>query len=126
MMSCDEMTISVNRLRVFARHGVMAQEHDTGGEYVVSMSVRVNGAEAAQTDDIRHTVDYSKLVEIARREMAKPSQLLEHVAARMAKSVCQTFPEVSELWVEVEKLNPPVGAACLSAGVKLHVRNHKS
>lgn len=126
MMSCDEMTISIRQMRVFARHGVMPQEKATGGEFLVSLTVRADFSKALRTDSINDTINYARLVEIVRKEMDIASQLIEHVAGRIAKNVCDTFPEVDELWVEIEKVNPPVMAACLSAGVKLHARNDKT
>ncbi len=126
MMRFDGGTISLNQMRVFARHGVMPQEQMTGGEYLVSVTVRVDFSEAMRSDSIADTVSYADLVRIVRQEMELPSRLLEHVAGRIAGSVCRSFPMVDELWVEIEKVNPPVKAACKSAGVKLHVKNDKS
>lgn len=126
MMRFDEGIVSLKQMRVFARHGVLPQEQATGGEYVVSLSVRVDFSKAMLTDSIDDTVNYARLVQVVKDEMAIPSQLLEHVAGRIAKKVCGNFPNVDELWVEIEKVNPPLRTACKAASVKLHVTNDKT
>lgn len=125
-MRFDEGIVSLKQMRVFARHGVLPQEQATGGEYVVSLSVRVDFSKAMLTDSIDDTVNYARLVQVVKDEMAIPSQLLEHVAGRIAKSVCCNFSNVDELWVEIEKVNPPLRAACRAASVKLHLTNDKT
>ena len=54
--------------------------------------------------------------------MQVPSNLLEHVAGRIAKAVMETFPQVSGLELTVVKLNPPMGADSQGAGVEVMVK----
>lgn len=124
MMVFDEGFISLNRLRFFARHGALEQERQTGGEFVVSVTVKTDFSKALLTDEVNDTVNYAVLQQIISDEMKQPSQLLEHVAGRIAKSICDKFNTIAELWVEIEKLNPPLQVACQSASVRLHVKNH--
>ena len=123
MMTYSEGLVSLNKIRVFARHGVLDQERLTGGEFVVSVVVKTDFSKALLTDAVDDTVNYAALLDIVRAEMAIPSRLLEHVAGRIAAKVCESFPMVSELWVEIEKVSPPLKAACRSASVKIHVKN---
>ena len=122
-MTYSEGLVSLNKIRVFARHGVLDQERLTGGEFVVSVVVKTDFSKALITDSVDDTVNYAALLDIVRAEMAIPSRLLEHVAGRIAAKVCESFPTVSELWVEIEKVRPPLKVACRSASVKIHVKN---
>ena len=122
-MTFSEGLVSLNQIRVFARHGVLDQERLTGGEFVVSVVVKTDFSKALITDAVDDTVNYAALLDIVRAEMAIPSRLLEHVAGRIAAKVCESFPTVSELWVEREKVRPPLKGACRSASVKIHVKN---
>ena len=40
--------------------------------------------------------------------MARPSQLIEHVAGRIASAVLKEFRKVNEVTVKIEKLSPPI------------------
>ena len=57
---------------------------------------------------------------MVQREMDVPSQLLEHVAGRIAKAIVAVFPEVTSVYLELIKRNPPMGADCDGAGVEIH------
>ncbi len=111
--------IFIRRLQLHARHGVMPQERSVGGEYSVSVCVTTDFARAADSDDVADTIDYSALQALVVAEMEKPSRLLEHVAARMASHILESFPSATEVEVEIVKVNPPMGGCCDGAGVSL-------
>ncbi len=119
-MKLSDSYVFLNQARFHARHGVIAQENVVGGEFIVSIRARVDVTHAAETDEVGDTVSYAELYEVARREMQKPSRLLEHVAGRIAKAVLDGFPAVASVEVRLTKENPPMGACCLGCGVELH------
>ena len=71
-------------------------------------------------------LDYGSLYQLIEREMAKTSQLIEHVAGRIAQCVFSEFPMVTSLDIKISKLNPPMGCDCKGAGVELHLINDKN
>ena len=80
--------IFIKRLCLYGRHGVLPQEREVGANFYVTLTATADVSdEALLHDRLEGTVDYSKLVEVLEREMAKPSALLEHVAMRMASRV---------------------------------------
>jgi dihydroneopterin aldolase len=58
--------------------------------------------------------------------MAVPSNLLEHVAGRIAKAVMAAYPEILSVDIKLTKTNPPMGADCKGAGVEIHLINDKT
>lgn len=91
-----------------------------GGDFYVTISALVEvEASAWQDDQLEGTADYSRFVSITRREMAIPSNLLEHVAARIASAVLEECPLVMKVSVTIEKENPPLGVLCEGASVKI-------
>ena len=112
--------LTINRIKIYAHHGCHPQERTIGGDFYVSISALAEvEASAWQDDRMEGTVDYSLFVTIARREMATPSKLLEHVAARIASAVLEECPSVLKVVVTVEKENPPLGVLCQGAIVKI-------
>ena len=120
-MILKESTISLNDVHLYAFHGVMKQERRVGGEYSVSLRVHYNIDRAMETDEVADTLNYADLLEVVKREMAVPSNLLEHVAGRMAEAIGKTFPQVTSIDLELIKLNPPMGADCEGASVEIHL-----
>jgi dihydroneopterin aldolase len=50
--------------------------------------------------------------------MEQPSQLLEHVAWRIAQALLERFPSVERVEIRVSKENPPMGADGREIGVE--------
>lgn len=118
--------IALKNLRLRALHGVMPQERQTGGDFLVSVRVGCDVSRALLTDDVTDTLNYARLYELVREEMAVPSALIEHVAGRIGQRIFSEFPEVETADVELTKLNPPMGAECDGASVELHLINDKT
>jgi dihydroneopterin aldolase len=78
------------------------------------------------SDHVADTVNYAALLDVVRQEMALPSQLLEHVAGRIVRSVFRRFPLVTSVRVELTKLNPPFGMLTDGAGVELNLSRVES
>ena len=110
----------MRRMAFYAYHGVLQQERAVGGEYWVDLTLYPADISAAvQGDRLDGTINYAEAYEIVRREMAQPSALLEHVGGRIARSLFAAFGTLRRIEVEVCKVNPPMGAACQGASVKL-------
>lgn len=112
-------TIEINNMRIHARHGVMEQERRVGNlfEVTVHLTYPVDGEEVS--DSLDGTINYAEVTDIIRREMAIPSQLLEHVAFRLRTALASQFPQTTSGTVRVAKLTPPLGARLTSAAATL-------
>ena len=112
--------ISLRDVRFHAFHGVLPQERQVGGDFLVTVRVGYPLERAMETDNVDDTLDYSALYALVEREMAEPSKLLEHVAGRIVKAITASFPEVTSVDLELTKLNPPMGADSEGAAVEVH------
>lgn len=114
------MRIFLNDIQVHARHGVMAQETQVGGDFLVSVSMEADVERAGETDAIEDTVNYADIADVVRQEMAVPSKLLEHVATRIARRLLNEFSLSQSVTVRVTKLCPPIPSLQSSgAGVEV-------
>lgn len=114
---CD---ILLSGLRFYAYHGVLEQERKVGGHYTVDLTLRLSDATPAlDADDLAGTVNYAEVFEVVRREMAVPSALLEHVAARILRAVFTAFPRVASAIITLRKDTPPMGADSDGCAVRL-------
>ncbi|MBQ7440534.1 MAG: dihydroneopterin aldolase [Prevotella sp.] len=111
--------ITLSGLRFHAYHGVMAQERQAGGDFLVDLQVMCDLEKAVHSDDLSDTLNYGTLYDLVHQEMMQPSQLLEHVAGRIAQRVFDGFPQVENVVITVTKVNPPMGADLKGASVTL-------
>ena len=114
-----EGKIELNGLRFRAYHGVLEEERRCGGDFVVDFSCAYPFEKAFVTDDLADTLDYSAVYAIIAREMAIPSQLLEHVAGRIATALRAAFPLIRDCRIRVAKKNPPLGGEADASAVTL-------
>ena len=119
-MKVEASYIRLEGLRFRALHGVMPQERQVGGDFLVTLRVGYPLATAMASDDVKDTLDYAALYRLVEREMLLPSKLLEHVAGRIAEAIEKAFPQVSSIDLTLTKLNPPMGADCQGASVEVH------
>src|SRR3954463_13583905 len=80
--------IELRGLRVRGNHGVFEHERRDGQDFVVDVTVWVDLAAAAASDDLADTVDYGALAQLAADVVAGPPRnLIETVAAEIADAV---------------------------------------
>ena len=118
--------IHLRNVRFHAFHGVMPQERRVGAYFLVNLRVGYPLEKSMQSDEVADTLNYAALYAVVRQEMMTPSNLLEHVAGRIADAVIKAFPQVTSIDLELTKENPPMGADCDGAGVEIHLINDKT
>jgi dihydroneopterin aldolase len=90
-----------------------------GSDYRVDLEISADLSQPANSDQLGETVDYVHLNNIIKEEMTVRSNLLEHVAKRIIDRIFKEIKEVTEVEVEVAKINPPIGGDVESVSVKL-------
>lgn len=114
--------IEVNGLKVYAYHGALAQERELGNRFEVTLRLVYPVDESAWREDrLEGTLNYAQAVEVARRTMATPSSLLEHVAWRMRRDLLEAFPKISGGTIRIAKLTPPIPGQMDSVAVTLNI-----
>lgn len=114
-------TISLEGVKVYAYHGVLENERRIGTDYIVNLRVDYDWSEAGYSDSLDGTINYALLSDIIREEMAIPSNLIEHVAQRIADHIHADFPKITAISLEVKKMAPPVDGQVVSSAVGLEV-----
>lgn len=111
--------IHIEGLRVYAYHGVGAQEARVGNMFEVDIDLQLPCPEAVETDCIDDTVSYADVVELVKEQMAVRSELIEHVAGRIQRAITDRYPLVLGGKVSVWKLCPPITAELARVGFTL-------
>ncbi len=83
-------TIRLLGIRVFAYHGLLADEQASGQEFVIDVVVHASLSDAAASDDIADTIDYGSLAAAIHARATKERwNLIERVAGRIADLVME-------------------------------------
>lgn len=105
-MDCVEL----NRVQIYAHHGVMEQEQKVGNLFEVTVHLEGYMQQVMMTDDITCGISYADIFEVVRSEMAIPSKTLEHVVYRLKTALMRRFPQVTGGRITVAKITPPFPA----------------
>ncbi|MBK9175330.1 MAG: dihydroneopterin aldolase [Flavobacteriales bacterium] len=100
--------IEVKGIRVFAFHGCLPEEERIGGQYRVDVCVNGDFLAAEDSDRLNDTIDYGRVTDLVREQMAVRSKLIEHVAGRILSSLKAEWPGRGTWTVCVVKERPPV------------------
>lgn len=111
--------IKVENIRVFAHHGCLKEETKIGSDYRVDVEIKADLQTSAKTDKLSDTVDYVLLNAIVKKEMQKPSKLLETVAKRILNRIFKDEALVKKATISISKLNPPIGGDVESVTIKM-------
>ena len=100
--------IELRGLTVRGYHGVFEHERRDGQDFVIDLTVWVDLAVAAASDDLADTLDYGALAQRAAGIVAGPPRnLIETVSAEIAEEV-MTDPRVHAVEVVVHKPSAPI------------------
>ena len=108
MCISDTGIIELEGMEFHAYHGCLESERLSGNLFTVDFRGETDLLKASESDALNDTVNYGAVYDIAKAEMAVPSDLLEHVAGRIVRRIAAEFPEFVRFTVRVSKKNPPV------------------
>ena len=100
--------IELEGMEFHAFHGVLEHEKIEGNLFIVDFKGEVDMSKAAESDLLEDTLNYALIYDAVAKEMATPSELLEHVAGRIQRAIAAEFPQFERFSVRVSKHNPPV------------------
>jgi len=103
--------IELRGLTVRGHHGVFEHERTDGQDFVVDITVWIDLAAAAASDELADTLDYGALAQRAADVIAgEPRNLIETVAAEVAEGV-MADERVHAVEVVLHKPNAPIPLA---------------
>ena len=112
--------ITLTGLRVFGRHGVFEHEKRDGQEFVVDITTWLDLAGAADSDDLKQTLHYGELAQLAADIVAgEPYDLIESVAGKIADQVMKD-QRLLAVEVTVHKPSAPIPLTFDDVAVTVH------
>lgn len=112
--------IFIHDIHIHAFHGVLRQEQKVGNDFRIDIKLEYDISEACYTDNINDTLSYANVYQIIKEEMEVPSQLIEHVSARIVNHLFDALPAVNNISILLAKRNPPMGGDLKEAGVEMN------
>ena len=91
-----ENKVGIYGIRTYSFHGCLEAEAHVGSLYSTDVEVETDFLQAARKDELSGTVDYGRIADIVRAEMAVRSHLIENVAWRIYSAVKEEFSRTGQ------------------------------
>ncbi|MFA5669714.1 MAG: dihydroneopterin aldolase [Balneolaceae bacterium] len=109
--------LTLKSMSFHARHGYFEEEKRTGNTFEVDLEFTLSLTEAAKSDDLSKTIDYSKARAIVTSIMdGTPVNLIETLCFNIGEQLFKNFAP-QKLQVKVRKLHPPMEGETLYSEV---------
>jgi len=119
--------IKITGLKVYAYHGVFAEEQEKGQDFFLNLTLFTETRKAAMADDLTLSTNYGEVCEkVTAWVLEEKLQLIESVAEKVAVNVLKAFPLIKEVKVEVEKPHAPIGLPFTNVSVEITRGWHKA
>ena len=103
-----ETYLKIKDIKLWARVGVLDEERDLGQFFSLDVFLWADFANCTQNDDIKSTVDYSKLVEILKYQSKKICCFtIEKYSNEILKIINAEF-QLNRIKIMLTKCQPPI------------------
>jgi dihydroneopterin aldolase len=104
--------IELKNMTFYGYHGHLAAENALGQRFMVDVVLTVDIADAARTDDLAHTVDYTHVFTLCREVVEQDRvKLLETLANDIVDRILAKFARVQRVDITIRKPSVPVPGA---------------
>lgn len=112
--------IVMRGLRFYGRHGVLRAEQQLGQRFEVDLTITTDLRKPCRTDDIKDTLDYTRVFHIVKDTVeGAPKQLIESVAGEIADCVLREMPMAHGITVAVCKPHVALPGVFDTVGVEI-------
>jgi dihydroneopterin aldolase len=102
--------IRIKNAVFYAYHGAMKEEQSIGGRYEADVELYTDFTEAAETDNLRHTINYHNVYKYINKKVnEKKYYLIETIAMVIADGLLKDYSALQKVSVKIRKSNVPIG-----------------
>lgn len=118
--------IRIENLKIYAYHGVYAEENEKGQDFYVNAVLYTETRKAGSEDALALSTDYGEVCHFINDFLKIHTfKLIETMAEKTAEQVLLHFPLVKAMDLEIRKPQAPIGLPFESVSVKIHRGWHK-
>lgn len=112
--------IIMKNLRFYGYHGVLPEEQEDGQNFIIDLEMYLGLHKAGSSDDIKDTVDYSRVYGII-KEITESNKfrLIEKLAESISGEIMSIYKEIEKISVTVKKPEAPIDGDFDWVGVQI-------
>ncbi|EAZ80083.1 dihydroneopterin aldolase [Algoriphagus machipongonensis] len=112
--------VSLEGIEFHAYHGAYPEENVLGNRFTLDLELETDFKKAMLQDDLKSTVDYTKLYKIIKDRMDVRVKLLEHLGHLIIEDILKYYPDTKEIKITLKKHHPSLGGLVKYSAVEIH------
>ena len=118
--------IRIDRIKVFAHHGVLESEKRDGQFFYISITLHVNLKRVGASDNLTDTVNYAEVTELAENTFTESVyDTIEAAAESITVAILSRYEMISSVTVKVSKPDAPINADFEDVSVEVTRSRHR-
>lgn len=118
--------IKITGLRIFAYHGVLAEEKKRGQEFYLNAKLFCDMRKSGNSDNLLDAVNYAECCQLMTKAFTEKNfDLIEAAGAHVCEALLTTFPSLEKVVLEVRKPDAPIGLPFTDVSVNMTRQWHK-
>ena len=111
--------ILLENMIFYGYHGHLAEESRLGQRFLINLALTVDTTEAAATDDLSKTVDYTKIHALCREQTEdRKYRLIETLGERILTEILKKHPRVLTATITIKKPSAPIAGVLEYVGIE--------
>lgn len=117
--------ICLKNIRFHSYIGCFEEEKIIGQLFFININVTHNLTTPMLTDDINDTINYQNIYLIIADVMKNKYNLIERAAYKIIDELWRAYPQIEDIELEINKLNPPIKADIESAAFYIYISKNE-
>lgn len=119
--------IKITGLKLFAYHGVLAEEQKNGQEFYINVQLFYSMRKSGTSDELSDALNYAEVCEfIGKKFTEKRFDLIEAAAEYLCRELLLAFPLLSKVELELRKPHAPIPMEFRDVSVNMTRGWHKA
>ncbi|MDI6832332.1 MAG: dihydroneopterin aldolase [Bacteroidales bacterium] len=117
--------ICLKNIRFHSYIGCFEEEKIIGQLFSININITHDLTTAMLTDDINDTINYQNIYLIIADVMKNKYNLIERAAYKIIDELWRAYPQIENIELEINKLNPPIKADIESAAFYIYISKNE-
>jgi dihydroneopterin aldolase len=117
--------ICLKNIKFHSYIGCFEEEKIIGQLFSININITHNLSTPMLTDDIKDTINYQNIYLIIADVMKNKYNLIERAAYKIIDELWLAYPQIENIELEINKLNPPIKADIESAAFYIYISKNE-
>ncbi|MEN2282793.1 dihydroneopterin aldolase [Algoriphagus sp. SE2] len=111
--------VSLEGIEFHAYHGAYPEENVLGNRFTLDLELETDFKDAMLKDNLKSTVDYTRIYKLIKERMDVKVKLLEHLGHLIIDDILKVYPDVKKIKITLKKHHPSLGGLVKFSAIQI-------